>query len=670
MATMTAWHGKTLDDHVKLRDDAAKAGYRFLSLSLHGSTGAPRYTAVMIKRTTIVAQRDWPALSADEFQAKFNEQVKDGYGPVIIAATGSAESPLFTAVFQPMKPIPLTRHRLKSGADDDVDTIQGMNKKAHAEGLIPRWLAVYGDADDPRFAAIWVPNTDKVIWNADGLVETGGDYQNRINAQTSGWCRPALVTLNREVRYLSLFVDNEVGPWVARHGLTSDQYQNEFDAWTPKGYFPVCVQGGGSDSSTRYAALFAKSEDPVGKQFQATGPVTNAEIDAIIATAMKDSPVRHASLAIVHGTKLVYARAYTWGEPDWPLVQPTSRFRLASVSKTVMALAVYQLIESKKLHLTDKMQDILQLKTPGGGAPKDPRFKDITIKHLLEHTSSLNANAYRNDVNVLAAHKAAQPGGNWHLPVTAAMTDSYIASLDMRKDNPGVSQCYNNCGYYLLGRIVAKLRGKDAPIDALQDFLFDPLHIHRIRRAPSLIATTPADEARYRAQDIPVYPSVMSDDRPLVPLGYGHEQYAKQEGSGGLSAATTDLARLIAILVSQKDNPALKGTTIVDMLSAGAAVKISTASDCPNNPDSRSGYGFDRLTKLGNGKFYGQKGGSLDTSGNVLQINGDWGFAMCWGGKATAASGWYPDYPAVMNIAKAVAWGSTDLFPQFGMPPL
>ena len=85
--------------------------------------------------------------------------------------------------------------------------------------------------------------------------------------------------------------------------------------------------------------------------------------------------------------------------------------------------------------------------------------------------------------------------------------------------------------------------------------------------------------------------------------------------------------------------------------------------------DLRAGHGWDGAASLGNNKYYGQKGGSLDTSGNVLQINGDWGIAMCWAGKATAASGWYPDYPAVMNIAKTVAW-ATDLFPQFGMPSL
>jgi hypothetical protein len=203
MADFTAWHGKTFDEHVKLRDDAAKGGYRFLSLSVHGTTGSPRYTAVMIKRPVVVAQRDWPLLTFAEFQNVFDDQAQKGYGPVIVAAVGSAGDPRFAAVFQPQSPIPLTRHGLRSGAADDLGTIQGMNKKAREDGLILRWAAVYGSTGDPRYAAIWVPNTGKVVWNADGVLETGAEYQARFNAQASGWCRPAHVTLNGENRYLS-----------------------------------------------------------------------------------------------------------------------------------------------------------------------------------------------------------------------------------------------------------------------------------------------------------------------------------------------------------------------------------------------------------------------------------------------------------------------------------
>ena len=79
----------------------------------------------------------------------------------------------------------------------------------------------------------------------------------------------------------------------------------------------------------------------------------------------------------------------------------------------------------------------------------------------------------------------------------------------------------HNCGYHLLGRVVAKLRNQSRPIDAYQQYLFKPLSITRIRRAVSLVANQPLDEARYQNYDLPVYPSVMSDAQPLVPDVYG-----------------------------------------------------------------------------------------------------------------------------------------------------
>ena len=140
------------------------------------------------------------------------------------------------------------------------------------------------------------------------------------------------------------------------------------------------------------------------------------------------------------------ARAYSYGEPDWPMCQPTSHFRIASLSKFVTALAVYQLIDEGKLALTDKLQDILQLKTPSGTGPKEPRFKEVTIKQLLEHTSAIDPNSFRNEGAIHGAFKTAQPEGAWHLPVTAEQCDAYLASLSMAAANSGTKMGYNNHG--------------------------------------------------------------------------------------------------------------------------------------------------------------------------------------------------------------------------------
>jgi CubicO group peptidase (beta-lactamase class C family) len=333
---------------------------------------------------------------------------------------------------------------------------------------------------------------------------------------------------------------------------------------------------------------------------------------------------------------------------------------MASVSKTVTSLAIFQLIEECKVALGHKMQDILQLRTPSGGAPADNKFGNITIQHLLEHKSGLNTDGFRDGVAVRQAFAAA--GHTINLPVTEAQTDSYIASLSM-VSAPGATQAYNNCGYYMLSRVVAKLRNRASLADAFHDFLLKPLSIARIRRATDLVSQQPADEARYQSPTLSLGSSQISNAQPLVPLEYGTEQVGLMEGGGGLTGAATDIVRLVAAIIDQKDTPMMKRATLTTMLTDGAA---ETAAGF-----GRAGYGLDWLTALGGGQFYGQKGGSLPTSNDVLQFNGQWGFVMLWGSPPTAAeSNWYPDYPSVMNIATSASWGSADLFPHFGMPPL
>ncbi len=351
---------------------------------------------------------------------------------------------------------------------------------------------------------------------------------------------------------------------------------------------------------------------------------------------------------------------------------------MASDSKVITSLAIFQLIEAGSLNLTDKVQGILQLKTPSGGNPTDSNFCNITVQHLLEHTSGLQADAFRNNVAVKQAFDAA--GHPVSLPVTAAMTDSYIASLSLLAA-PGTSHYYNNCGYYLLSRVVAKKRGM-AMIDAYQKFLFDPLAIKRIRLDTSLLASTPSDEARYQSPDLGVGPSVMTPAQPLVPYMYGTEELEVLSGAGGLTGAVTDLARLIAMMIDPSDTAAMKRSTVADMLKKGAAYQqflatpagaalLAAGKALVNDGAPRAGYGFDGVSNYGNGTFYAQKGGDLtDLCNSVIEFNDDWGFVMCWATPPTAGGTWYPDFPDVMNITKTVSWSATDLFPGFNMPSL
>ena len=326
-----AWHDRSAVDHQAQLARFSSLGYRFVSLSVYNTAQNPLYAGVMVKRPVAGAQREFHDLSESTWIQTFNEQASQGFGPVILTATGATESPLFAAVFEERTPIPLTHHRLTSGSAGDTGTIQGMNATARQSGAILHWAGMYGDVGNPRYLGIWLPNPDNVIWNADGVGDTAGDYQRRFDAQTSGWARPAFVTLGAQ-RYLSLFVDNQIGPWVARHDLTSSEYQAEFDHWVSQGFFPLVVQASGVGDGARFAVLFATQGTPLARQWTVTGGPEVTGIDQAMQKTMQASKVRAAVLALVQDRKLVLARGYTWAEAGYPVTQPTTLFRVASCS--------------------------------------------------------------------------------------------------------------------------------------------------------------------------------------------------------------------------------------------------------------------------------------------------------------------------------------------------
>ncbi len=81
MTPFVAWHGRSLADHISLRNEWSKEGYIFVSLSVYGQVNAPIYAAVMIRPEAPVAQRDWPNLTAAQYQQVFDQQAEEGYGP-------------------------------------------------------------------------------------------------------------------------------------------------------------------------------------------------------------------------------------------------------------------------------------------------------------------------------------------------------------------------------------------------------------------------------------------------------------------------------------------------------------------------------------------------------------------------------------------------------------
>ena len=186
---LVAWHDRTTANHVAERDKFADLGYRPLSISVYGTPGDPRYAAVMVKRPNLIATKSVINKTQGEYQTVFEDMAKDGFGPFLISATGPKNSAIFAGSFRQMAHIPLTRSNLSK-----ADFIK-LNAEQHDKGAILMWADVFGSADEPRYCAIWGPNTDHAAWNIDAVDERGDALQQRFLAMRGVGARPAVVAV-------------------------------------------------------------------------------------------------------------------------------------------------------------------------------------------------------------------------------------------------------------------------------------------------------------------------------------------------------------------------------------------------------------------------------------------------------------------------------------------
>jgi CubicO group peptidase (beta-lactamase class C family) len=613
-----------------------QAGYRPVSVSIYGNQGSPSFAAVWAQRSG----PDWriaTQVDAAGFQAFFDSCARDNYRIVLLSAMGSRYNPSFIAAAEKSSiGIPLTRHLLASGSENDDWTIQYWLKWARQNNQIPRALAIYGSAADPGYAVAFEPNTANVLWNADGLNETFSEYQARFDAQWLNYARPAQVHVASEERYLSLFRgDQIVGGLVARHGMTTEGYQSELNYWTARGCYPIFISAGGSGSGVRFAALFAGTDAVKPRGWTPSGPNRSAQVDGVMSSLMRDNQIRHASLAVFNNKTLIFARAYTAAEDDYPVVTPTSYFRVASCSKTLTAMLIVRLIQENRLALNTTVQSILNLTAPMGKAPKDSRFSSITVSHLLSHRSGLQ--------NMYAPASVAAAFGIVY-PVTQLQTAQYAASLDLLFA-PGTNSSYSSFGFDLLGMMAAKILGVSY-LSALLSKVFYPLGASRVRIAPILAADQPADEAKYDSSLLDVGKSVVTGDGKIVPRVYGADFDSRVlQAGGGLSVAAPDFAKVLASLNVRSGNPVLSSGSI-DLILGNS-------------------FGFDGVQGSPRQAW---KGGLLwGLSSTVNFVEQGISYVVCCS-KDNTGSSFYPDFPALRSAVANTTWPSQDLFPTFGIP--
>lgn len=176
-----------------------------------------------------------------------------------------------------------------------------------------------------------------------------------------------------------------------------------------------------------------------------------AELRAIVMSVLSRRPVAGLAVAVVHEDGLAWLHTHGMADVERRvLVDEDTVFRIGSITKTMTAIAVMQLVEHGALDLDAPLQRYLR---SFDLIPADPGFRPVTARHLLTHTAGVRA--VRTAVDLL------RPALGWGSPAgrpVPSLAEYYRGGLRVDVD-PGTRFGYSNHGFAVLGQVVEDVSG-------------------------------------------------------------------------------------------------------------------------------------------------------------------------------------------------------------------
>ncbi len=484
--------------------------------------------------------------------------------------------------------------------DRDFDQYQAAFETLAAQGFRP--IAVSGcsyDGVEPRYSGVFVqdglPGADWV--SAHRIAEA--DYQAWIDERWAAGFRPISIsgyTIGTDTFFTAVLVRRpNSGPYAARHGLTEEGLVAENAAWSNAAINPfeavlrpTVVAAYGSESqggARRYAAVWRASA-PRG--FSATGTTVPSlsGLDDAMKAFLQSREINAASLCVSRNGGIVHHRGYNWAPDEFKATQPCSRFRIASASKPIAAIAVLKLIEANYfVGMKSGGLQALTLDTPYfqiGSMPNLPAAygsaaRNITIRQLLQHRAGWDSelwDPFGHDGTI-----AAKLGKN--LPLTRqdvidfmmnpALWPTPNASSSVGFPGlfpPGTVSAYSNFGYALLAHLVEVLSRQSFESYVRENILLPVGALFtRVGHTARLLALSSPDEITYTA-GLSTHPRWYVSDSSYDPLQaanptvrsavgtgepgapypttpYGANNLQIIDGPGGWVATSDDLVRLL-----------------------------------------------------------------------------------------------------------------------------
>ena len=195
-------------------------------------------------------------------------------------------------------------------------------------------------------------------------------------------------------------------------------------------------------------------------------PITDIYLDPLPAADRVDNVVGFMNEGSQPGTAVLVAKdgeilhSDGYGLADvaaGTAVSADTNFRLGSVSKQFVAMAVMILAQDGKLSLEDSVADHL---------PELRRFSNVTIRHLLVHTGGLPE--YYDEIERRFA--GLRPGNEEAVAVFADWGEALF--------DPGERHQYSNPGYDTLAALVERVSGQSFS-EFVGERIFEPLEMDR-----------------------------------------------------------------------------------------------------------------------------------------------------------------------------------------------
>jgi len=228
-----------------------------ISLSVYGQPPNHNYAAVWVGRSgpSFFAIHD---ASGSQYQTFFNSHAPNGYVSTIITVTGPANGPIFAGV---MEKNGVTNWYQKCGLTHDQYI--GALIDGAGNGYILKSFTEYGSSADRLFCGIWYYNNPEAA-DAVYVDETYSAYQSTFNLNDAAGCRPSYFSVSEDHLISSQFVTtNNVGSWVAMHGLTASALEAERYPQEATGRYIIHLQGGGTGSNANFAVIWADNDIPI-----------------------------------------------------------------------------------------------------------------------------------------------------------------------------------------------------------------------------------------------------------------------------------------------------------------------------------------------------------------------------------------------------------------------